>query len=156
MATNDAASLTQLCATLCQEFRDSSFDFSEGWEIKCFAQQRDYGCRVVIALYLDNDMRSQNVVRLLHASDLTYLHETLNTFKALFLRYAAVTRIGKKPPTNSSTSTSISSAVSPPSPDTVQQTISDEITGTVDIHNATNTSNFLQGPTVNAWSYDSE
>ena len=69
--------LTQTAQNICHKFvlevRESTEEFGVWSDVSCFAQRRPYGCRVVLQVYRDQDLRSQTIVRLSSFLDIHFL-----------------------------------------------------------------------------------
>ena len=74
--------LTETATQYCTEFLKTVHELTNGhWtshELKCFAEERDYGTRVVFQLFRDSKLRTQTLVRLTSMWDLQFLEAVLD------------------------------------------------------------------------------
>ena len=69
---------TKYCAEFLKEVDELTNGYWTSSELKCFAEMRDYGTRVVFQLFRDSKLRTQTLVRLTCLWDLQFLGAVLD------------------------------------------------------------------------------
>lgn len=111
------------CEAFLEEIADGNFN-NRSSDLKCWAEKRYYGTRVIIQLFRDTKLRTQTLVRLTSMTDLPFLEQIMDGQKDALLqqvRLPSYEPAMDRPPKKKGTDQTLSQDSPPPQCDSQLQ-----------------------------------